>query len=95
MPGTPATPLPITAGSAVPTVEMTTPELIPLPGQRPTVAGGARGKPSDGSPSRGKLYIKTHGCQMNEYDSAKMADVLAAAEGLELTDNPEEADVVL
>ncbi len=95
MPGTPATPLPITAGSAVPTVEMTTPELIPLPGQRPTVAGGAHGKPSDGSPSRGKLYIKTHGCQMNEYDSTKMADVLAAAEGLELTDNPEEADVVL
>jgi tRNA-2-methylthio-N6-dimethylallyladenosine synthase len=44
---------------------------------------------------RGKLYIKTHGCQMNEYDSAKMADVLAASEGLELTDNPEEADVVL
>lgn len=95
MPGTPATSLPITAGPAAPTVEMTTPELIPLPGQRPTVAGGARGKPSDGSPSRGKLYIKTHGCQMNEYDSTKMADVLAAAEGLELTDNPEEADVVL
>ncbi|WP_066094975.1 tRNA (N6-isopentenyl adenosine(37)-C2)-methylthiotransferase MiaB [Xanthomonas massiliensis] len=44
---------------------------------------------------RGKLYIKTHGCQMNEYDSARMADVLAQAEGLELTDNPEEADVVL
>lgn len=47
------------------------------------------------APVRGKLYIKTHGCQMNEYDSAKMADVLAASEGLELTDNPEEADVVL
>ncbi len=46
-------------------------------------------------PARGKLFIKTHGCQMNEYDSAKMADVLAAAEGLELTDNPDEADVVL
>ncbi|KRG66463.1 (dimethylallyl)adenosine tRNA methylthiotransferase [Stenotrophomonas terrae] len=84
MPGTPAAPLPITAGFAV-TTEMTTPELIPLPGVKPTVAGGARGK----------LYIKTHGCQMNEYDSTKMADVLAAAEGLELTDNPEEADVVL
>ncbi|PPU94897.1 tRNA (N6-isopentenyl adenosine(37)-C2)-methylthiotransferase MiaB [Xanthomonas albilineans] len=51
--------------------------------------------PATPSPARGKLYIKTHGCQMNEYDSAKMADVLAAAEGLELTDNPEEADVVL
>ncbi len=43
----------------------------------------------------GKLYIQTHGCQMNVYDSAKMADVLAAEEGLELTDKPEEADVVL
>ncbi len=43
----------------------------------------------------GKLYIKTHGCQMNEYDSAKMADVLAAEHGLELTDNEFEADVIL
>lgn len=46
-------------------------------------------------PARGKLYIQTHGCQMNEYDSARMADVLAAAEGLELTDKAEEADVIL
>ncbi|KRG69773.1 tRNA (N6-isopentenyl adenosine(37)-C2)-methylthiotransferase MiaB [Pseudoxanthomonas dokdonensis] len=51
--------------------------------------------PSAPVPARGKLYIQTHGCQMNVYDSAKMADVLAAAEGLELTDKPEEADVVL
>ncbi len=43
----------------------------------------------------GKLYIKTHGCQMNEYDSEKMADVLAASHGLELTDSPDEADVIL
>lgn len=43
----------------------------------------------------GKLYIKTHGCQMNEYDSARMADVLAASHGLELTDQPEQADVIL
>jgi tRNA-2-methylthio-N6-dimethylallyladenosine synthase len=43
----------------------------------------------------GKLYIKTHGCQMNEYDSAKMADVLAATHGLELTDREHEADVIL
>ncbi len=43
----------------------------------------------------GKLYIKTHGCQMNEYDSAKMADLLAAARGLELTDDESEADVIL
>ena len=43
----------------------------------------------------GKLYIKTHGCQMNEYDSAKMADVLAASHDLELTIHEEEADVIL
>jgi tRNA-2-methylthio-N6-dimethylallyladenosine synthase len=42
-----------------------------------------------------KLYIRTFGCQMNEYDSDKMADVLHEAEGLELTDRPEEADVIL
>ncbi|MFN9740118.1 MAG: tRNA (N6-isopentenyl adenosine(37)-C2)-methylthiotransferase MiaB, partial [Pseudomonadota bacterium] len=43
----------------------------------------------------GKLFIKTHGCQMNEYDSAKMADVLAASHGLELTEDESEADVIL
>jgi len=43
----------------------------------------------------GKLFIKTHGCQMNEYDSDKMADVLAASHGLTLTESPEEADVIL
>ena len=43
----------------------------------------------------GKLYIRTHGCQMNEYDSARMADVLNASHGLELTQDEAEADVVL
>jgi tRNA-2-methylthio-N6-dimethylallyladenosine synthase len=42
-----------------------------------------------------KLYIKTFGCQMNEYDSDKMADVLRDAEHMEKTDNPTEADIVL
>ena len=42
-----------------------------------------------------KLYIKTFGCQMNEYDSDKMADVLRAAEGFEKTDTPDDADVIL
>ncbi|WP_414648449.1 tRNA (N6-isopentenyl adenosine(37)-C2)-methylthiotransferase MiaB [Chitinimonas sp.] len=42
-----------------------------------------------------KVFIKTFGCQMNEYDSDKMVDVLNAAEGLTKTDNPEEADVIL
>jgi tRNA A37 methylthiotransferase MiaB len=44
---------------------------------------------------KGKLYIKTHGCQMNEYDSAKMRDVLAVSHGLELTEHEDEADVIL
>lgn len=42
-----------------------------------------------------KLFIKTHGCQMNEYDSARMADLLRADQGLELTDNADDADVLL
>jgi len=43
----------------------------------------------------GKVYVKTFGCQMNEYDSGKMLDVLHDSHGLELTANPEEADVLL
>lgn len=43
----------------------------------------------------GKVYIKTHGCQMNEYDSAKMLDVLAAGCNLSVTDIEAEADVLL
>ncbi|HEX2545057.1 MAG TPA: tRNA (N6-isopentenyl adenosine(37)-C2)-methylthiotransferase MiaB [Ramlibacter sp.] len=42
-----------------------------------------------------KVYIKTFGCQMNEYDSDKMADVMNAAEGYEATQDPEEADLIL
>ena len=42
-----------------------------------------------------KLFIKTFGCQMNEYDSDKMADVLRACEGMQQVDTPEEADVIL
>jgi tRNA-2-methylthio-N6-dimethylallyladenosine synthase len=43
----------------------------------------------------GRLYISTFGCQMNEYDSARMADVLRESDGLEITTDPEQADVVL
>jgi tRNA-2-methylthio-N6-dimethylallyladenosine synthase len=43
----------------------------------------------------GKVFVKTHGCQMNEYDSAKMLDVLSAAHGMRLAGSAEEADVLL
>jgi tRNA-2-methylthio-N6-dimethylallyladenosine synthase len=42
-----------------------------------------------------KVFVKTFGCQMNEYDSDKMVDVLQAAEGYELTSNVDEADLIL
>ena len=42
-----------------------------------------------------KLYLITYGCQMNEYDSSKMADVLARSHGYERTQNPDEADLLL
>ena len=43
----------------------------------------------------GKLYVKTLGCQMNEYDSSKMLDVLRESHGLEPTTDPDQADVLL
>ena len=42
-----------------------------------------------------KLFIKTHGCQMNEYDSARIEDLLQSSHNLETTENPDEADVLL
>ena len=42
-----------------------------------------------------KLFVETHGCQMNEYDSARMADLLGASHGFEPTDSADEADVLL
>ena len=56
-------------------------------------AARAASAPSSAGPK--KLYIQTHGCQMNEYDSAKMAEVLGAEEGMVMTENAEEADVIL
>lgn len=53
----------------------------------------ATATPASGAPR--KLFIRTFGCQMNEYDSAKMADVLGAGNGLELTQTPEDADIIL
>ncbi|RZA22243.1 MAG: tRNA (N6-isopentenyl adenosine(37)-C2)-methylthiotransferase MiaB [Lysobacteraceae bacterium] len=66
---------------------MTVTDLHPLP------AAPALASPAE--PGAKKLFIQTHGCQMNEYDSARMADVLAASDGMELTTIAEEADVIL
>jgi tRNA-2-methylthio-N6-dimethylallyladenosine synthase len=61
-----------------------------------TIATERDGGPIDASPLPGKkVYIRTFGCQMNEYDSDKMADVLRAAEGYEPTTDPEQADLIL
>jgi len=57
-------------------------------------AGGSAGAPGDAKAAR-KVYIRTFGCQMNEYDSDKMADVLRAAEGYVPTNDPEQADLIL
>ena len=42
-----------------------------------------------------RLYIKTHGCQMNEYDSSRMADLLSDSDGYVMVDTPEQADLIL
>jgi len=63
-------------------------------GGAPADSGATPLSPSAAGSSR-KLFIKTFGCQMNEYDSDKMVDVLRNDQGLELTQNPEEADVIL
>jgi tRNA-2-methylthio-N6-dimethylallyladenosine synthase len=47
------------------------------------------------TPPQKKLFVQTHGCQMNEYDSARMADLLGESHGLALTDRAEDADVLL
>lgn len=62
--------------------------------QPPTPSASHTASTTEPSP-RGKLFIETHGCQMNAYDSARMADVLAASDGLELTSDVTEADVIL
>jgi tRNA-2-methylthio-N6-dimethylallyladenosine synthase len=54
-----------------------------------------RSRPPEAADVAKKLFIRTFGCQMNEYDSDKMADLLRAADGFETTDRPEDADLIL
>src|SRR5882724_171734 len=55
----------------------------------------SRGRAAAADDMTKKLFIRTFGCQMNEYDSDKMADLLRAEKGFEITDQPENADLIL
>lgn len=55
----------------------------------------SRYRPAEAIKTGQKLFIKTFGCQMNEYDSRRMADMLAKSHGLSVTADPEQADVLL
>ena len=76
-------PLPTGLSAMTGKPEVSTPPPSPAAGTAPSL------------PRAAKLHIKTQGCQMNVYDSARMADVLAAEHGLELTDVEADADVIL
>ena len=73
--------------------------LISAPSRRPrseTPCPDSAPRPrKDMTTQSKKVFIRTFGCQMNEYDSEKMADVLAAAEGFEKTSDPADADLIL
>src|SRR5690554_4517796 len=64
--------------------------FLPAPHTTP-----AQHTPNYVRPMAKKLFIKTHGCQMNEYDSARMADLLKTGEAVEVTDNADDADILL
>ncbi len=64
----------------------------------PAPTAAAHRAPAERTPADGrtpKVFIKTFGCQMNDYDSDKMVDVMKAAEGYEKTEDPEQADLIL
>ena len=77
-----ATPAPCATDPAVPTEESVAP------------AHASTAAHLSAAPAK-KVYVRTFGCQMNEYDSDKMVDVLRAAEGYEPTADPEQADLIL
>ena len=63
----------------------------PTPRTTPLAQDGAAARPHEGL----TYEVRTFGCQMNEYDSDKMSDVLGAAQGYTPTDDPEQADLIL
>ncbi|MFB2578230.1 tRNA (N6-isopentenyl adenosine(37)-C2)-methylthiotransferase MiaB [Acinetobacter sp. c2-A9] len=74
----------MTVQTFIPTASVATDKTAHQPSHSPT-----------STTARKKLYIETQGCQMNEYDSHRMADLLNDSHGYELTDNPAEADILL
>lgn len=86
----PTAPAPVAATQFLIPTEPGAPEQFLIPTEPSTSEQTA---PATGKTR--KLFIRTFGCQMNEYDSDKMADVLREDQGVELTQNPEEADIIL
>lgn len=60
-----------------------------------SASGNEATEPEASSSKRRKVFIKTHGCQMNEYDSSRMLDLLKEADGAELVDSADQADLLL
>jgi len=65
------------------------------PPEQSTLADNSRTESRQDQTQPKKVFIKTFGCQMNEYDSARMSDLLSADKGMIATDDPEQADVIL
>jgi tRNA-2-methylthio-N6-dimethylallyladenosine synthase len=71
---------------------MGTDAMTELQDSQTELSGQAAG---ESAPAPRKVFIKTHGCQMNEYDSARMLDLLRESHGATVVDSPEQADVLL
>src|SRR5690348_8408191 len=84
------------AGFSISVVPMAdTPAPAASGSKKPASGKPASGTPGPGKPDSGRLFIQTHGCQMNEYDSRKMEEVLSAERGMLRTHDVAEADVIL
>ncbi len=71
------------------------PGVQPQATRVPTVRPAGKQRPADAGSTPRRLFIRTFGCQMNEYDSEKMVDVLNNDVGIQITDTPDDADIIL
>ncbi|MGB3289037.1 MAG: tRNA (N6-isopentenyl adenosine(37)-C2)-methylthiotransferase MiaB [Burkholderiaceae bacterium] len=93
-PGTASAAAPAKPSALLLPQEPETPAALLTP-EEPTTSRQASAPSKQPAAHTRKLFIRTFGCQMNEYDSEKMADVLREDQGVELTQNPDEADIIL